>query len=208
MNFKSNFTQSIGDKVFLNNSLYFQKAVQQTASTWLWVFRCEKKLWEPHSDTDEDFHRGNVHTVRCRSLTSGSAWQHDTTPALNHSSPILIISVTGTEIDCLSHAGRAALQRTHTVGECYHSLTYWMLQEADWSNKPWINIGSLGQTQWLKCHGTDKWKATHANDRTNSLYGSQTLLLFWCSFVVVLMQPLWELLGKLVWCVSLCGVGW
>lgn len=29
---------------FSNNSLYFQKAVQQTASTWLCVFRCEKKL--------------------------------------------------------------------------------------------------------------------------------------------------------------------
>lgn len=179
MNCISNFTQSIGDKVFQITHYIFKKLSNRLHQP---DFVCSgaRRNWEPHSDTDEVFHRGNVHTVRCRSLTSGSACQHDTTPALNYSSPILIISVTGTEIDCLSHAGRAALQRTRTVGECYHSLTYWMLQEADWSNTPWINIGSLGQTQWLKCHGTDKWKATHANDRTNSLYGSQKLLLFWC----------------------------
>lgn len=93
------------------------------------ICHCEKEFCEPHSETDEVFHTGNVQTVRFRSLTSGSACRHNATPALNDSSPILIISVTRTEIDCLSHAGKAALQRTYTVGECYHSLTYWKLQQ-------------------------------------------------------------------------------
>lgn len=151
-----------------------------------------------------------AHSLRSRGLFCWSVCQPSATPTLNISSQILILFLPGTGIDCLSHAARVALQRAWRVGECYHLLTYWMLQEADWTNMLWINIGSLGQTRWLKCHRSDKWKPTHANDWTNSLKVLPKLLLFFfflrtCTIDLTCGRTVWKL--TVVWS-SLLVYGW